>query len=821
MTPLERALALARGGQGALQVHRQRINDLNVYPVPDGDTGSNLADTVTRLTQGLEQLPADADRSTIAHAATRAALMGARGNSGVILSQIVRGFAEALGAGEGPVDAGTVARALRAASDAAYGAIRQPVEGTMLTAIRAMAERAETEAADAALDDLLASVLEAGDDAVARTQEMLPVLRQARVVDAGAAGLVEYVRGAVAGMQRRAPAAARAVAPAPPPSLDSIHLQPSRYRYCTSFLVEDDGVDRELMESLLDPLGDSLLVVGEPPILKVHLHTDDPGAAISLGVGAGTVADVEVADMRIQVRDRTLRLLEGQAARPVACGLVAVADGDSVVHAYRAATPGVELVAGGQSANPSAGEIADAIAASGAEGVLVLPNNRNVVLAAENAAALAGRPAAVVPTLSPAAGLVLAARFDPDRALAENAGALAQLNGTLRCGEVAAAVRDATMDGLDVTAGQYLALVEGRLRSSHDDASAAAAAVLGDLAHGAAELTILTADGTDLLQGIDAMIADAGVPAVTMVNGGRPAYPLQACATPAAGLLTAETTAIVLDSTADLPDPGSRYGNWSMVPLTVSFGDESFRDYIDIDAAGFYRRLRVARQPPRTAAPSPGAWQEAFEALTGYQRVLVLPISSRLSASSQTAELAARAVDPGGLRITVLDTGSASLGTLVLAEALQRRLVRGLPENELVTWFQAARERLHVVFSVDTLEYLQRGGRIGRAQAMVGGMLGLRPILTLRDGEVEPLKKVRGAGRARAEFERFLIEHAGPGAVHVAVVHAEAPEAAAQLVEMARRAVPHAVIDHVGELGAVVGTHGGPGTLGLAVLSEP
>ena len=205
MTPLERALALARGGQ----VHRQRINDLNVYPVPDGDTGSNLADTVTRLTQGLEQLPPDADRPTIAHAATRAALMGARGNSGVILSQIVRGFAESLGAGEGMVDAGTVARSLRAASDAAYGGVRQPVEGTMLTAIRAMAERAEAEPADATIDDLLASVLAAGDDAVARTQEMLPVLRQAGVVDAGAAGLVEYVRGAVAGMQRRTPASTR------------------------------------------------------------------------------------------------------------------------------------------------------------------------------------------------------------------------------------------------------------------------------------------------------------------------------------------------------------------------------------------------------------------------------------------------------------------------------------------------------------------------------------------------------------------------------------------------------------------------------------
>ena len=826
MTPLEQALALARGGQGALQLHRQRINDLNVYPVPDGDTGSNLADTVTRLTQGLEQLPANADRPTIAHAATRAALMGARGNSGVILSQIVRGFAEALGAGEGPVDAGTVARALRAASDAAYGAIRQPVEGTMLTAIRAMAERAETEPADATVDDLLASVLEAGDEAVTRTQEMLPVLRQARVVDAGAAGLVEYVRGAVAGMQRRAPAAVGALAAAPPPSLDSIHLQPSRYRYCTSFLVEDEDVDRELMESLLEPLGDSLLVVGEPPILKVHLHTDDPGAAISLGVGAGTVADVEVADMRVQVRDRTLRLLEGPATEPAACGLVAVADGDQVATAFRNWGDSVEVVAGGQSANPSAGEIADAIAASSADGVLVLPNNRNVVLAAEHAVALSGRPAAVVPTLSPAAGLVLAQRFDAGRPLAENAAMLARLNGTLRCGEVAAAVRAARMDGVPVSAGQYLALVDGRLRSAHDDAVSAARSVLDALADAAADMTILTPDSA-VRDAIDAFWADNPDLMLRTIEGGSAVHPLIACTTPgirspsSQPLLDNVATAIVLDSTADVADPGSRHANWSMVPLTVSFGDETFHDYVDIDTGDFYRRLRAAPRPPRTAAPSPGAWQEAFEALHRYRRVLVLPVSSRLSASAQTAEIAARAVDPGGARITVLDAGSASLGTLVLAEALQRRLVRGLPENELVTWFQAARERLYVVFSVDTLEYLQRGGRIGRAQAMVGGMLGLRPILTLRDGEVEPLRKVRGARRARAEFERFLIEHAGPGTVHVAVVHAEAPEAAERLVEMARRAVPHAVIDHVGELGAVVGTHGGPGTLGLAVLSEP
>ena len=309
------------------------------------------------------------------------------------------------------------------------------------------------------------------------------------------------------------------------------------------------------------------------------------------------------------MRDRTLRLLEGQAAQPAACGLVAVADGDGVGAAYRAAASAVELVAGGQSANPSAGEIADAIAASAAEGVLVLPNNRNVVLAAENAAALAGRPAAVVPTLSPAAGLVLAARFDPDRALAENAGALAQLNGTLRCGEVAAAVRDAWMDGVAVTAGQYLALVEGRLQSSHDDAASAAAAVLHDLAQGAAELTVLTAAEAGLGAAIDALAADGAGPAVRRVEGGVSGVSAVCVRAPGAVLLTAETTAIVLDSTADLADPGSRHANWSMVPLTVSFGDETFHDYVDIDSTEFYRRLRVgasAAAHRRAVARAPG-----------------------------------------------------------------------------------------------------------------------------------------------------------------------------------------------------------------------
>jgi DegV family protein with EDD domain len=376
-----------------------------------------------------------------------------------------------------------------------------------------------------------------------------------------------------------------------------------------------------------------------------------------------------------------------------------------------------------------------------------------------------------------------------------------------------------------------MAIVEGKVVGAYDDEAPAGRAVVAELARWAQTITLLVGEDTGLAS--DDWLAEARAAApgveVRVVDGGQPVYSLMACAEPAAPAparprgapLTAETTALVFDSTVDLADPSARHPNWSMVPLTVSFGAETFRDYVDIGPEEFYRRLRTAPEPPRTAAPSPGAWQNAFEQLDGFARVLVLPVSSKLSASAQSAELAARELDPDARRITVLQTASASLGTLVLAEGLQRLLVRGLPENEVMLWFEAARERLGVIFSVDTLEYLRRGGRIGRAQALVGGVLRMRPIMTLQDGEVAPLQRVRGAARAQLAFERFLADHATGSQVHTAIVHADAPDAARRLEEMVHRTVPRAVVDHVGELGAVVGTHGGPGTLGLAVLSEP
>jgi uncharacterized protein len=596
-TVRELAVAMARGGAAALEASRGRLNDLNVYPVPDGDTGSNLSRTAAKLAAGLETDP-EASAAAIAASAKRAALAGASGNSGIILSQIVAGFADVVGAA-GHVDAGVLARALRAAADAAYRPVQQPIEGTMLTVIREMAETAEQSDATE-IDDLVDAVLAAAADSVERTQSMLPVLRDAGVVDAGAAGLVEFARGAVAGYRGH-----RIEEPQEPlvrPLIvEALHQELSVYRYCTAFLVEGDGVSPAALERRLDPLGDCLLVVGEAPLVKVHLHTDDPGRALSAAVGMGAVDGVEIANMQEQARARERRLT--------------VIEGGGSHHAR----------------------------------------------------------------LSPA------------------------------------------------------------------------------------------------------------------------------------------TAAILLDSTADLPDPEARHPNWRMVPLTVSVGGREYADGVEIDAQGFYRLLRDSSDRATTAAPGPGVYSAAFARLGDYQRIFVLPLSSRLSASNQAA-VAAAADDR---RVTVLDGRTVSAGTVLLADGIQRLLEGGATAAAVEEWFAAARDRVRVLIAVDTLEYLRRGGRISRAEHVTGSALGVRPLLTIRDGEVVPDGKAWGRAAVWRAFERFVagcIPADRP--VRVGIAHADAVPDAERLERLVQRARPAASVDRVCQIGPVVAAHGGPGTLGLLVLPD-
>ena len=525
MTDRERVQELAHGALASLERNRQRIDDLNVYPVPDGDTGTNLTMTARSVVDELDRTTTE-DRAGLVKEVTRAALMGARGNSGVILSQIIRGAAETLRM-NGDVDTHTVASAFRSASDAAYRAVRQPVEGTMLSVIREMAEEGESTDNDGLTKpELLARIVRRGEEAVARTPEQLAVLRDAGVVDAGGAGLLEIVRGLAA------TAAGEPLPEAPTEreelNIDAIHQELSPYRYCTTFMIEGDDLDSDGIEKELEQLGDSLLVVGDPEALKVHVHTDEPGRALAVGTRAGVIEGVEIANMHEQTLQREQRLLEVVPdALPSTTGVVAVVAGDGNRRLFES-LGATKIVEGGQTMNPSTAELVEAIESTPAAEVVLLPNNSNVILSAEQAAGLVAKPVTVVPTDSLPAGLAAMLAFDPDRPAEENAAAMNEILDEVKTGEVTIASRDVDMNGVSVRKGAWLGLADGKAVAGGPDFDDVAAAVAERLLEEPRSvMTLLTgADEPDLdglLEGIQERHPDLEL---DVQAGGQPHYPL-------------------------------------------------------------------------------------------------------------------------------------------------------------------------------------------------------------------------------------------------------------------------------------------------------
>jgi DAK2 domain fusion protein YloV len=545
VSDLDDVRRLAGPTAAALEANRRRIDDLNVYPVPDGDTGTNLTLTVRAMKEALEQLEDD-ERERLAREIARAALMGARGNSGVILSQIVRGFADVLGEAT-TIDSRTLARAFRSASDAAYRAVRKPVEGTMLTVIRELAEEAEAKAsAELPVGDLLRALVHRGEDALARTPQYLDILREAGVVDAGGAGLLELVRGlasAVTGEEL----------PELPPELeaighDAVHQELSRFRYCTVFVVEGERLDIARLEQELEALGDSLMVVGDETALKVHVHTDDPGAALSLGVAQGVLEGIEIANMHRQTEERESRLLElvpetrsggGKAAasapwpapsslrRLQTCEVIAIVAGAGNVELFRS-LGATRIVEGGQSMNPSTADIIRAVEAAAAPEVVLLPNNPNVILSAEQAAEHAPKPVRVVPTRSIPAGIAAMVAFDGSRSAEENAAEMEEAVGAVATGAVTTASRDVQLNGLAVRKGTYLGLAEGEPIAGGTDFQQVAESVIDRLLAGPrGVLTILAGEGAPALNGLlESVAAQHPEVEVDVHEGGQPHYHL-------------------------------------------------------------------------------------------------------------------------------------------------------------------------------------------------------------------------------------------------------------------------------------------------------
>jgi DAK2 domain fusion protein YloV len=517
-----------------LESRREEINDLNVFPVADGDTGDNMALTLRAVLDELDNLSTQGEideigREQIVNSVARAALLGARGNSGVILSQLIRGAAEELISRPGElVDPVLVAAAMARAADRAYGSVRDPAEGTMLTVVREMAARASSEIAhmdeprlqhrvdDATQNEMLAYVLEraleAGQASVKRGPELLPVLRDAGVVDAGGYGLTIIFAGVIAALRG-----------ADPPPLEHHHAPArvthpqhasSTYRYCTNFAVTGTNLEPSQWIAKLERLGDSVLVVGDSRTLKVHVHTDEPERATALFNGAGEVSRLDVADMREQVEQRSTRLREAVNA----CGVLAVISGDGMRELFEGF--GASVLDGGATLNPSTYELLAGIHQVPAEQVIVLPNSPNVRMAAERAAELSEKPVRVVGTRSMAAGLAAAVALDPSADLDRNVAAMEDALARIRTGGVTKAARDDTQGRF--RRGDSVGFIEEEL-VAWGEPQETLEVVLGELGREAELLTVIEGDGAPLAGDAVAALAPESTE-VELSRGGQPSW---------------------------------------------------------------------------------------------------------------------------------------------------------------------------------------------------------------------------------------------------------------------------------------------------------
>ena len=517
------------GSLSWLAANHEEVNRLNVFPVPDGDTGTNMLLTLQSAVEDIKDSSA-AEVSKIAKLASHGSLMGARGNSGVILSQIFRGFARAV-EGKASLTPREVAAALEEAANAAYRAVNKPTEGTILTVAREAGHAASSAAADpeATVPGVIAAAAAGARAAVLKTPSQLQILRDAGVVDAGGFGLQIILEGMLKTMEAAESTFVTTAVARPKAAQVALDLPEGGWGYCTEFLIEGSKLDVDVIRSEIEAMGNSVLVVGEPELVKVHVHTDEPTRVINLAGRYGRLLKLSVGDMSTQHR----RILESESAadrppRANGVGLVAVVAGSGLVDIFRGL--GVDaIVEGGQTMNPSTQDMLTAIESVPYEIVLLLPNNGNVILAAKQVPAVTKKTVHVVETRSVPQGVAAVVAFRPDRDDAANVAAMKAEAERVQTIEVTHAVRDTRSNGLKVKKGDVIGLINDKLEFAGADYVEVVSKALGRLGPDAYELvTVYRGQGAsdDELESLESAIR-SNFPGleVEVQQGGQQHYP--------------------------------------------------------------------------------------------------------------------------------------------------------------------------------------------------------------------------------------------------------------------------------------------------------
>ncbi|PKB68390.1 MAG: hypothetical protein BZY82_00875 [SAR202 cluster bacterium Io17-Chloro-G3] len=519
-------LELFSAARACVELNVDRINSLNVFPVPDGDTGTNMLLTMKSSDEELSKLDG-ATVSQVAECIARETLMGARGNSGVILCQIFQGMALALEGSEF-LDGQGVAAALLKASEAAYRAVSKPVEGTILTVVReaALGAKEAAENKPAQLIQVWERATGAARDALAKTPDLLPVLKEAGVVDSGGFGLVAFFEGGLAYLREDEVKVLEIETGQLTPGASYLAAtEEEMYGYCTQFLIQGSALEQDAVREKMTSIADSTVVVGDAEVLKIHVHTYDPGSVLSYGVSLGSLTQIKIDN--IDQQHQEFMALHEQPVKTVALGVVAVVSGAGLQRLFR--NLGCSgIVHGGQTMNPSTGELVKAAEVAPAESVVLLPNNRNIVGAAEQAVTASTKSVHVLPTSSIPQGIAALLAFNPDYGAEINLEQMNKAANQVRSGEVTTAVRGVSIEGIEVNEGQAIGLLDSMLVSADDTIEGALQGLVRAARPGSGDLVTLywggDVRGDDADKQAEWIRSDYPYVEVEVVQGGQMYY---------------------------------------------------------------------------------------------------------------------------------------------------------------------------------------------------------------------------------------------------------------------------------------------------------
>ena len=812
----------SNGGKWVIK-HEELLNELNVYPVPDGDTGSNMAMTLNSMITDIEEKTNEkTSMKDFIETVEEAVLMGARGNSGTILSQVITGFLKGIGE-KTKLLSTDVAQALSSAKETAYNAVSEPVEGTMLTVIRRVSEKADECASK--MEDLavfLKELMEAANKAVEETPELLPKLKEAGVVDAGGKGLFFLFEGfykiatelnLIAELQK-----SQVKENEFDKTIANIDHDPEsiKFQYCTEYIILNGDFDTEEYKKRVLELGDSAVFAQTSKKFKTHIHTNHPGKAMEIALEYGPLEKMKVENMKLQHDNLQIfsekdeaKLFVNKNINKTDSGYIVLADSENMKDEFLKEGADV-VILGGQSKNPSVQEVYSAIEKVDKKNIYIFPNNKNVIATAKLASEKSDKNIIVYGTKTMLEGYYCLKNREED---------IEELKNTEKRNysiEITRAVRDTKVDELVITKDNYIGLVNGKIKYTASTLKELIEEMLDKLVT-VNTITVVVSEGKDKNEETKNLIKEKlNKIKTTYINGEQDNYNYYIYIEnkdpnmPEIALLTDSVSDLIPEDIIGLPI--------KIVPLKIDLNGELLKDGVEMSKDEFWQKIVNSRDEEdlklKTSQPSPQDFLNAYNKLfeKGYKKIISVHPSSKLSGTAQAARVG-RTLTNREDDIELVDSMGGSLlqGILVLEAA--KKAVKKESFGEIINWINSYKNKGKLLMIVPDLKYLEKGGRIGKAGSAIAGMIQLKPILTVSQGEVTIEKKVIGERNAQKYIEKYVKDESRKQSLVVCTCWGGGPEELENISKMhseigENSKITFAILNR--QIGAVIGCHTGP-----------